>query len=208
MSQAAAVAPDLVSLACTAGHQERALAVIAALDELALRYPSPRLEGSLLRCRGLLAEDPGLLLEAVTAYRRSPQPVMLAGALEDAAVALGRAGRLPEARPLIDEALTIYERVGARRDTRRVLGILRDLGVRLGRRGPRQRPKDGWNSLSETEREVVRLVVEGLTNAKIAERLFISRRTVETHLSHVFAKLGVSSRRELAEAPSANAAED
>jgi DNA-binding CsgD family transcriptional regulator len=52
--------------------------------------------------------------------------------------------------------------------------------------------------LTETELKVVRLVAERLTNPEIAERLFISRRTVQTHISHALAKLGVASRRELA----------
>jgi DNA-binding CsgD family transcriptional regulator len=55
----------------------------------------------------------------------------------------------------------------------------------------------GWETLTRAEREVVRHVVEGLTNREIGERLFVSARTVETHLAHVFAKLGVSSRVEL-----------
>ncbi|MDQ4132077.1 MAG: tetratricopeptide repeat protein [Actinomycetota bacterium] len=56
----------------------------------------------------------------------------------------------------------------------------------------------GWNGLTSAERRVVRLVEEGLTNREIGGRLFVSPRTVSTHLSHVFAKLGVSSRVELA----------
>jgi predicted ATPase/DNA-binding CsgD family transcriptional regulator len=67
-------------------------------------------------------------------------------------------------------------------------------------RGPRRRPSTGWASLTPAELEVVRLVAEGLTNAEIGERLFVSRRTVQTHLSHAFAKLGFHSRRELARA--------
>jgi DNA-binding CsgD family transcriptional regulator len=64
-------------------------------------------------------------------------------------------------------------------------------------RGPRQRPPSGWDSLTPTERQVVDLVAEGLTNKQVGEKLFVSSRTVSTHLSHVFAKLGVSSRSEL-----------
>jgi pimeloyl-ACP methyl ester carboxylesterase/DNA-binding CsgD family transcriptional regulator len=60
------------------------------------------------------------------------------------------------------------------------------------------RPALGWPSLTEAELTVVRLAAEGLTNAQIADRLFLSRYTVETHLKHVFAKLGVESRAELA----------
>jgi DNA-binding CsgD family transcriptional regulator len=64
-------------------------------------------------------------------------------------------------------------------------------------RGQRRRPSSGWESLTPTEVEVVKLVVDGLSNPQIAERLFVSRKTVTTHLTHVFAKLTVSSRAEL-----------
>jgi DNA-binding CsgD family transcriptional regulator len=65
-------------------------------------------------------------------------------------------------------------------------------------RGERRRPTAGWGSLTPTEQKVVALVTEGLTNPQVGERLFISRHTVDTHLRHIFAKLGVSTRAELA----------
>jgi DNA-binding CsgD family transcriptional regulator len=66
-------------------------------------------------------------------------------------------------------------------------------------RGERKRPTSGWGSLTPTEREVVRLVSEGLGNKDIATRLFVSPRTVQTHLTHVYTKLGLSSRVQLAQ---------
>jgi predicted ATPase/class 3 adenylate cyclase/DNA-binding CsgD family transcriptional regulator len=65
-------------------------------------------------------------------------------------------------------------------------------------RGARSRPTFGWASLTPTELAVIHLVVEGLTNPEIGERLFVSRATVKTHLSHVYNKLGVANRTELA----------
>lgn len=65
-------------------------------------------------------------------------------------------------------------------------------------RGKRARPLRGWESLTPTELEVLRHIAGGLTNPQIGGRMFISRNTVKTHLSHIFAKLGVSSRAELA----------
>jgi DNA-binding CsgD family transcriptional regulator len=65
-------------------------------------------------------------------------------------------------------------------------------------RGSRRRPLSGWESLTTAEREVVQLAVEGLTNPEIGARLFMSRSTVKTHLSHVYGKLGVANRTELA----------
>jgi predicted ATPase/DNA-binding CsgD family transcriptional regulator len=65
-------------------------------------------------------------------------------------------------------------------------------------RGMRTRPAHGWESLTPTEVEVVRQAAAGLTNPQIAERLFIARATVKTHLSHVYAKLGVRNRSQLA----------
>lgn len=64
-------------------------------------------------------------------------------------------------------------------------------------RGERKRPARGWGSLTPTERDVVRLVSEGLSNKDIAKRLFVSPRTVQTHLTHVYAKLGLASRVQL-----------
>jgi len=66
-------------------------------------------------------------------------------------------------------------------------------------RGERKRPTSGWASLTPTECDVVRLVSEGLANKDIAARLFISPRTVQTHLTHVYTKLGLTSRVQLAQ---------
>jgi DNA-binding CsgD family transcriptional regulator len=66
-------------------------------------------------------------------------------------------------------------------------------------RGERKRPSTGWGSLTPTERDVVRLVSEGLSNKDIAAKLFVSPRTVDTHLTHVYTKLDLSSRVQLAQ---------
>ena len=66
-------------------------------------------------------------------------------------------------------------------------------------RGERKRPSSGWASLTPMERDVVRLVSDGLGNKDIAARLFVSHRTVQTHLTHVYTKLGLTSRVQLAQ---------
>jgi len=65
-------------------------------------------------------------------------------------------------------------------------------------RGERKRPRTGWAALTPTELEVVALVAQGLTNAEIGQRLFISAGTARIHLSHIYAKLGVANRAQLA----------
>jgi len=65
-------------------------------------------------------------------------------------------------------------------------------------RGPRRRPDAGWASLTPAELSVVELAVRGLSNVEIAARLFVGRGTVKTHLAHVYAKLQVANRTELA----------
>jgi DNA-binding CsgD family transcriptional regulator len=64
-------------------------------------------------------------------------------------------------------------------------------------RGARRRPPGGWESLTPTEVKVAELVAEGLTNPQVAERMFVSPRTVKTHVAHIFRKLDVHSRAEL-----------
>ena len=63
---------------------------------------------------------------------------------------------------------------------------------------PRRRPQTGWASLTPTERAIADLVAEGLSNPQIGDRLYISRRTVQTHLAHVFIKLDITTRAQLA----------
>jgi DNA-binding CsgD family transcriptional regulator len=80
----------------------------------------------------------------------------------------------------------------------RALGLDEAVAYARRRRGPRRRPSCGWDSLTASEQQVVSLVGEHLTNAEIAKRLFVSTVTVKSHLSRVFAKLGVANRAQLA----------
>jgi DNA-binding CsgD family transcriptional regulator len=192
-------AADLVRHAVGANDRHRAEQATNAIEELAGRNPGvTTLTGAALRCRGLVEDDAEVLVRAAMAYRAGPRPLERALACEDAAWALGRVGRVGEARPLLEEATAVYEGLSASWDLARAAARLRSLGLRPGRRGPRKRPKSGWDSLTATELTVVRLITEGLSNPEIAERMFISRGTVHTHVSHILAKLGLGSRVALA----------
>jgi DNA-binding CsgD family transcriptional regulator len=194
------IGPDLVRMAVAGGELLLAEEVTRALETLAATAQVPSVNGAALRCRGLLDGDAAALLAAVAAYRLSPRRRELALACEDAAVALAAAGGGEDARPLADEALAAYRSFEARRDVTRALGRLRgDRRTVAGReRGDRQRPGFGWAGVTKSEARVAVLVAVGLSNPEIARRLFISRRTVQTHVSHALEKLGLSSRVELA----------
>jgi DNA-binding CsgD family transcriptional regulator len=151
-----------------------------------------------LRCQGLAENDAGLLQAAVDAYDRGSHPLELALTCEDAGAAFARRGDTAGAGQLLNQAIAIYERLGAARDLARAEAALRQLGVRRGRRVTRSRAQSGWQSLTPSERAVVDLVAEGLSNPQIGQRLYVSRRTVQTHLAHVFAKLHITSRAQLA----------
>jgi DNA-binding CsgD family transcriptional regulator len=71
---------------------------------------------------------------------------------------------------------------------------VRPFGIRPGVRGPRGRPDSGWAALTATERQIAQLAAAGRSNPDIAAQLFISRRTVESHVSRILAKLQVTSR--------------
>jgi DNA-binding CsgD family transcriptional regulator len=193
------LAPDLVRLAIALGHRDIAAEVaetVAAGVALAPNVPTVR--SLALRCRGLVDGDVEPLVEAAAIARQAPLLVEHGGACEDAATLLAKNGRREEAASLLGEALVRYEQAGADAWAGRVRAGLRSVGAPPGARGTRRRPAEGWESLTATERVVSLLVSEGLTNGAVARRMYISPHTVNTHLRHVFTKLGVSNRVALA----------
>jgi DNA-binding CsgD family transcriptional regulator len=113
-------------------------------------------------------------------------------------VVLAGAGKHDAARAAIGEAIDVYATLGADWDIVRADARLRPLGIRRGGRGRRRRPRSGWEALSPTEVRIAYLVAQGRSNPDIGAELFLSRRTVQTHVSHILAKLGVRSRSEVA----------
>jgi DNA-binding CsgD family transcriptional regulator len=195
------LAPALVRLALTLEQPEVVPEVLDAAEEAAALAPEvPSVRGAALRCRGLIKRDPELMLGAVELVRAGPRVLDHVGTCEDAAAVLASVGQTTAAQSLLVEALTRHEQLAATPWAARVRAALRHLGVRQGIRGPRRRPATGWESLTETERVVAQLVAEGLTNREVSGRLYISPNTVNTHLRHLFQKLGVSSRAGLAAA--------
>jgi DNA-binding CsgD family transcriptional regulator len=192
------IGPDLVRLALAAGEAGRAQEVAAAVTGVASRNEVPWITGAALRCQGLAADDAGILKAAVSTYARGLHPLELALTCEDAGTAVAREGNVARAGQLLDQAITIYERLDAARDPARAEAALRQMGIRRGRHVTHRRAQSGWQSLTPSERAVVDLVAEGLSNPQIGQRLYISRRTVQTHLAHVFAKLHLTSRTQLA----------
>ncbi len=190
--------PDLVRLALAAGDRSRAEQVTAAVEGVARGSNVASQQGAALRCRGLLAGDSALLARASASYSQAGRPLGAALAHEESGVLLALEGRVETAIAPLEAAAAAFERLDAGRDLARAEATLRQLGVRRGKRGTRGRPRTGWASLTDTEVRIVELVSEGLSNPQIGERLFVSRRTVQTHLAHVFSKLDISSRAQLA----------
>ncbi len=199
------IGPPLVRLARLHGDHARCKAVADVMRTIAARTTAPSAIGAAQRAKGLADDDPELLVDAVSTYRASPRRIELAATCEDAGAALLRAGRDAEAAAVLDEAAAIHLECGAIADLARVEALLRSHGIRRRRRGPSV-ATHGWEALSPTERSVVDLVAQGMTNPRIGAHLYISRRTVETHVSHIFRKLGVTNRAQLAAAATSHAA--
>src|SRR5690348_7456145 len=188
--------PELVRLALAAGDQPMAQAATRACQAEAAAETHPaRATVASLRCRGLLESDPDALTEAVAHYRVLGPATELPGALEDLAVVLARSGRENEASTAFTEAVSLYEGLQARWDIRRAAGRLRPLGIRRGGRSQRaQRAVFGWAALTPTEVKIAVMVAGGESTSDIARSMSLSRRTVQTYISHILAKLGVKGR--------------
>jgi DNA-binding CsgD family transcriptional regulator len=125
---------------------------------------------------------------------RTSRPLALASALEDLGARRIAAGAEEEGIADLDRALRIYVGAEAAWDARRVRARLRARGIRRRVVGSSGRPATGWAAMTDSELAVARLVAQGLTNREVAERLFVSPHTVNSHLRQIFAKLEVNSR--------------
>jgi DNA-binding CsgD family transcriptional regulator len=196
--------PDLVRLALAAGDRQAAQgAGRACQNEAAAETHPARAAAASLRCRGLLRSDPGPLRDAVAHYRSLGPAIELPAALEDLAAVLAKRGRSEDAKAALNEAVGLYQDLDARWDIRRADGRLRPYGIRRGVRGPRTpRAASGWEALTPTELKIAALVAKGNSTSDIAQGMFLSRRTVQTHISRILAKLGAKGRADIVrEAP-------
>lgn len=117
---------------------------------------------------------------------------------EEAACAAAASGDKSAARQYARSALLLTQNMGATALSTRITSRLRALGLRLDAHTVRQRPRSGWDSLTRTEVTIAELVAAGLNGAEISDKLFISQRTVQTHVSHALTKLDLRTRVELA----------
>jgi DNA-binding CsgD family transcriptional regulator len=164
---------DALEIAARRDFRLPTLGTLESLARVAALTEGPTEAARLLAAVRTARERLGLV-------RWPPEPELWAGVEESVRAALGEdAFAAADAEGL---ALTVEEAV--------------EYASRS--RGRRKRPARGWESLTPAEVEVVRHAAAGLTNPQIGERMFISRATVKAHLSHIFAKLGTSSRTELA----------
>ena len=193
---------DLARLAAAVGDPDRAGQLAETTRELAATDPVDSLSGTALVCQGLATDDAAALLAAADKFRRAGRPLHEGYGYENAAVLLARRGEVTQARAALTRALALYTALGAGWDSARAISRLRPFGVHASNRRNHKRPSHGWESLTATETKVAFLVAEGLSNPDIAAKLYLSRRTVQTHVSHILAKLGVRSRVELAVAAS------
>jgi DNA-binding CsgD family transcriptional regulator len=191
-------AGDLAEALARAGAAARAGPVVTWLQERAdatgLAYP----RAAAARARGILAGDPdeaeAWFARARSAHQDQPMPFEQARTLLCQGEALRRARRPAASRRPLHRALTIFNGLGAQPWAARAMTELAATGARAGNGAS----APALDALSPQELQVARAVGRGLNNVEAAAALFVSRKTVEAHLTRAYRKLGVRSRTELA----------
>ena len=186
------------ALLAEAGDRVTARAVVASAEADALANAEDDLTIRAGMCRAMVEDELEPLMAAADHFDRLGRPSEVAFALQEAAVLVAMRGDIPAARTAFRRAVAIYEGLGAVLDLRRVQARLRPYGIRSGSRAAHRRVATGWEALTATERAIAARVAEGSSNPDIASGLFVSPRTVETHVAHILAKLQVRSRRDIA----------
>jgi DNA-binding CsgD family transcriptional regulator/Flp pilus assembly protein TadD len=189
---------SLATALLAAGERDEALALANEEVEAARAFEVPRELGMALRAAGLAeGGHAGVerLSEAVMVLQAAPARLEHARALTDLGAALRRLGRRATARERLREGLDLAQRCGATVLAARAYDELVATGAR-----PRRLLLSGVDALTPSERRIAEMATEQLTNREIAQALFITEKTVEGHLGHVYRKLDISSRLQLEQA--------
>jgi DNA-binding CsgD family transcriptional regulator len=186
----------LVRGALADGDRPKAERLALATQRLAeARAGESDMTAAACHVRGLVERDSAALENAAGLYSA---PLARAWATEDAGLSRAEGGNQPDAVAQLQQAYAQYEQLGCDEDMARVRSRLRAVGIRLHHWARAERPAFGWESLTDTERRIVDLVAQGLSNRQVASQVFLSAHTVAFHLRHVFWKLDVTSRVQLA----------
>lgn len=178
------------------GDETAAIEHVRTELELARRWGSPGPIGRCLRVHGTLiggTRGTELLREAVEVLEPAPLRLEYAKALVELGSALRRGHARHEARQHLAAGLDLADKCGARPLAERARNELRAAGAR-----PRRNSLTGSQALTPSERRIAELATRGFTNRDIARQLFITNKTVETHMANIFHKLGASRRNEIA----------
>ncbi len=190
------IGPRVVRLALATGDRARAKTVAADIEDAAERTDLRSFRVDAERARGLVDADPERSLKAVGLARMTSRRPLLADALLDAAHVLREVGAPADADEAALEASSIYAAMGADAWAADAAAT-RSAKATARQRATPARPRFGWEAISQSERLVLELLADGLSNVEIAQRLYLSRRTVESHVSSAYRKLALSTRVEL-----------
>jgi DNA-binding NarL/FixJ family response regulator len=188
---------DLAEAAVQSGHRGDAIALLAEMETLARRTPSPQFQLAMLYARAILADDTEAprLFEAALAAAAGHSPFTMARLRLAFGAWLRRARRVKEARPLLQAAMEAFDALGALPWRERARQELRAAGASIQRR-----VSERQEELTPQELQIALMAAEGLTNREIGQKLYLSHRTVGSHLYRIYPKLDITSRFELRDA--------
>lgn len=179
------------------GDRERVDEFLRGWDGVATSTGAPQLDAQLRYARAVLADDADAepLYKSAMSAAAQGWPLYTARAQLACGAWLRRQRRMSESRAPLREAARSFEALGLLRLAERARRELRASGE-----APRRRVPEAWAELTPQELQIARLAAEGLSNPEIAERLYLSHRTVGSHLYRLFPKLGITSRTQLRDA--------